>query len=41
MKILKLKRGTEANRGGYTPADGEIISTTDQQKLYIGDGVTA
>jgi len=41
MGILKLKRGTEANRSGYTPADGEIIATTDQKQLFLGDGSTA
>ena len=41
MGIFKLKRGTEANRTTITPAAGELITTTDQQRLYIGDGVTA
>lgn len=39
---LLLRRGPEANRASFTPADGELIVTTDQgaQRLYIGDGVT-
>jgi len=41
MGVLKLKRGTESNRTGITPADGEIIVTTDEKKLYLGDGSTA
>ncbi|HHA19820.1 MAG TPA: hypothetical protein ENK70_08955 [Methylophaga sp.] len=41
MGIFKLKRGTEANRGSYTPADGEMIVTTDQKQLFLGDGSTA
>ena len=41
MGIFKLKRGTEANRGSYTPAAGEIIATTDQKQLFLGDGSTA
>lgn len=38
---LQFKRGLEANRTSFTPAEGEIIYTTDQQKVYIGDGITA
>jgi len=41
MGILKLKRGTEANRTSYTPAEGEIILTTDTNIIYVGDGSTA
>lgn len=37
---LQFKRGLEANRTAFTPAEGEIIYTTDQQKVYIGDGAT-
>jgi len=39
--ILKIKRGLEANRSGQTPAEGEFLYTTDEKKLYIGDGTTA
>lgn len=38
---IKIKRGTEAGRLGYTPLDGELIYTTDTKELFIGDGVTA
>ena len=37
---LKLRRGTEANRTDITPAVGELIYTTDQKKIYVGDGTT-
>jgi trimeric autotransporter adhesin len=38
---LRLRRGTDAERQGTTPLDGELIYTTDTKALYIGDGVTA
>ena len=38
---LKLRRGTNADRSGITPAEGEPIYTTDTKKLYVGDGTTA
>jgi hypothetical protein len=38
---LKLRRGLEADRSGVTPAEGEIIYTTDQKQLFVGDGTTA
>jgi len=41
MGVLKIKRGTEANRTGITPDEGEIIVTTDERRLYLGDGSTA
>jgi len=37
---LKLRRGTEAQRGTIVPAEGELIYTTDTKKLYIGDAIT-
>ena len=37
---LKLRRGIEANRLGITPVDGELIYTTDSNKLYVGDNTT-
>ena len=37
---LKLRRGTNAQRTGITPAEGELIYTTDTKKLYVGDGST-
>lgn len=36
---LKLRRGTEAQRV-ITPAQGELIFTTDTKKVYVGDGAT-
>lgn len=39
---LQLRRGTAAERllSGVVPAPGEFILTTDDNNLYIGDGVT-
>ena len=38
---LKVRRGTNAERLGITPAEGELIYTTDTKMLYVGDGTTA
>ena len=38
---LQLKRGLENTRSTQTPAVGELILTTDEHKLYVGDGSTA
>jgi hypothetical protein len=38
---LQFKRGLESNRLSITPEEGEFIYTTDQKKVYIGDGSTA
>ena len=38
---LRLRRGTNAERQLITPAQGELIDTTDTKALYIGDGTTA
>ena len=38
---IKLRRGLESNRLGVVFESGEIIFTTDEGKLYVGDGVTA
>lgn len=38
---LQIKRGPESRRTNQTPAAGEIIVTTDDHKLYVGDGTTA
>ena len=38
---LLVKRGLETARLGITPAIGEIIWTTDNHELWIGDGSTA
>ena len=37
---LRLRRGTNAERQLITPAQGELIYTTDTKALYIGDGTT-
>ena len=37
---LQLRRGTDADRLLITPAEGELIYTTDTKKLYVGDGTT-
>ena len=38
---LRIRRGTNSQRTGITFDLGEIVYTTDTQKLYIGDGITA
>jgi hypothetical protein len=38
---LLLRRGTDAERLTITPAEGEPIWTTDTDKLFVGDGITA
>lgn len=37
---LKIRRGTDAERLTIIPAEGELIYTTDTQKVYVGDGAT-
>jgi hypothetical protein len=37
---FKIRRGTNAERLTITPAEGELIYTTDTKKLYVGDGST-
>ena len=37
---LRIRRGTEQERTGRTFDLGEIIWTTNGEKLYVGDGVT-
>jgi hypothetical protein len=37
---LLLRRGTQAQRDEITPAEGELIYTTDTKRLYAGDGAT-
>ena len=39
QKIL-LKRGLETNRSGFTPDTGEILYTTDNKEVFLGDGST-
>ena len=38
LRRTKLLRGLESTRTTITPQEGEIIATTDELKLYIGDG---
>jgi len=38
---LQIRRGTDAERVTITPVQGELIYVTDDQRLYIGDGVTS
>ncbi len=40
-KTIQFRRGLEANRTSITPSQGEPIYTTDDKKLYLGDGTTA
>lgn len=37
---LKIRRGTDAQRSGVIFDQGEIVWTTDAQKLWVGDGIT-
>jgi len=37
---LQIRRGLEADRAAVTPAEGELLYTTDENILYVGDGVT-
>lgn len=38
---FQLRRGTNAQRLGLTPLQGELLYTTDTKTLYVGDGTTA
>lgn len=38
---IQIKRGLEADRSSVTPAAGELLYTTDEKKVYVGDGTTA
>jgi hypothetical protein len=38
---LRIRRGLEADRTSITPEEGEFLYTTDDKKLYMGDGTTA
>ena len=37
---LRLRRGTSTVLGTITPAEGELVYTTDTKRLYVGDGAT-
>ncbi len=38
--IIRVRRGLEANRTSYTPQIAELLFTTDNKRLYVGDGIT-
>jgi hypothetical protein len=38
---LQLRRGTSGTRTTITPVAGELIYTTDNKLVYVGDGTTA
>ena len=37
---LRLRRGTNSERLTITPAEGELIYTTDTKKVFVGDSAT-
>ncbi len=37
---LRLRRGTDAERLTITPVESELIYTTDNKELFVGDGIT-
>jgi hypothetical protein len=37
---LQIRRGTDTERQGVVFALGELVYTTNTQKLYVGDGIT-
>ena len=43
MGTLRLKRGTKTalqTTPGFTPAEGELVYTTDSKEVFVGDGAT-
>jgi hypothetical protein len=38
---IQIRRGVEAQRALITPDVGELLFTTDNKELYVGDGTTA
>jgi hypothetical protein len=38
---LQIRRGLESQRGAVTPEAGELLYTTDEKLVYVGDGTTA
>ena len=38
---LQIRRGLETDRSAVTPAPGELLYTTDEKLVYVGDGTTA
>lgn len=37
---LRLRRGTDAERQAFTPAEAELVYTTDSKEIWVGDGST-
>lgn len=38
--VLRIRQGLESDRESFTPASGELIYTTDQKEVWVGDGLT-
>jgi hypothetical protein len=38
---IQIRRGVEAQRASITPDTGELLFTTDNKQLFVGDGTTA
>ena len=38
---IQIRRGVEAQRASITPDTGELLFTTDNKQIFIGDGTTA
>jgi hypothetical protein len=38
---IQIRRGVEAQRALMTPDAGELLFTTDNKQIFIGDGATA
>jgi len=38
---IQIRRGVEAQRASITPDAGEMLFTTDNKQLFVGDGATA
>jgi len=38
---IQIRRGVEAQRASITPDAGELLFTTDNKQVFIGDGATA
>ena len=39
--VLRIRQGLDSDRESFTPASGELIYTTDQKEVWVGDGTTA
>jgi hypothetical protein len=38
---IQIRRGVEAQRASITPDAGELLFTTDNKQVFVGDGATA